>query len=111
MSTSQDGQELHADDGDDRVGGPSEYDTRHAVRERRRGGWLKHPEPDFGPSDLASRGDIDRRGNRTPWPRGAGYTPQGDPRGPGASYARARRSSAHEYWDARWYGDPAKRQD
>jgi hypothetical protein len=56
QSTSIDGQELHADDGDDRGGGPSEYDTGHAIRERRRGGWLKHPEPDFGPSDLASRG-------------------------------------------------------
>jgi hypothetical protein len=71
-------------------------------------------QADFGPPDVASRGHIDNARNRSK------RFPKGDSAIPGrertrvdeplkASAARAKRSSANEYWPSEWYGTPGHR--
>ena len=57
-------------------------------------------------------GDIDGHGNDREWPSEAGMSNRdGDARGPRASTQRVRRSSANEWHEGAWYGDPEGRQE
>jgi hypothetical protein len=108
---------LRPDDGGLRQTGSVRAD--HAVdREHnvpRRGTGFDNPPDarDFGPPDqIYGRDHIDARRAVDPkYPAGAGYTPQPDRRGPGASVGRARAGSASEYWSDEWYGTPERRQE
>jgi hypothetical protein len=111
-TTSDNPHPLTRDDGG--LGQSGSVRADHAVdREHnrpRRGAGFDNPEKDFGPACISDEDHIDaRQAVRPQYPAGAGYTRQPD-RSERASAARARAGSANEYWDARWYGDPSKRQ-
>jgi hypothetical protein len=70
---------------------------------------FRNPEKDYGPRDMGTAGHIDGSHTRPQYPQGAGYTKQADKRGPGASNARAMRTSDSETFMQEWYGYPARR--
>jgi hypothetical protein len=77
-------------------------------------GGKKADRPDWGPADVASRGHIDNARNRaTKFLKGASAIPGrertrvDEPKR--ASAARAKRTSANEYWPSEWYGTPGHR--
>jgi hypothetical protein len=108
-TTSDNPHPLTRDDGGTRQTGSVRAD--HAIdseHSRPHSKGFNNPETDYGPSDLADVDHIDR--SMPQYPRGAGYTPQPDRRGPGASVARAKAGSDSEWWPDTWYGYPSKRQ-
>jgi hypothetical protein len=110
-STSENPEGLHRDDGGVRDYGAIDedhIDCRQYTRPQRGSGFT-NPAGDYGPSDMGSVDHIDGSLTRPQYPSGAGYTKQPD-RGVNASEARARASSANEYWPDSWYGGPSKRQ-
>ena len=71
-------------------------------------------QKDYGPNDVASRGHIDRKDNRsTRFPKGSSAIPGRERTRVDeplkASASRAKRSSANEYWPSEWYGTPGHR--
>jgi hypothetical protein len=107
------GGSLTTDDGAGRDIGSISSD--HAIsREynagRRGSGFEKNPEADFGITDSATgRNQIDVNTGQK-WPAGAGYTKQGDPRGPTWSAARAKASCAVECLIDEWEGTNESRE-
>jgi hypothetical protein len=113
-ATSEHPEGLTADDGGMWSGAvKADHATDREHNTPRRGSGFDNPERDYGPPDeVTAAGHIDaRRAVDLKYPAGSGYAKQGDPRGPGASVARARAGSASEYWSDTWYGDPARRQE
>ena len=105
-TTSENSTPLTVDDGglSDGAVGPDHIDAR---TNQRSGRGFENPEGDYGRGNYGSD-HIDGNLTRPQYPQGAGYTKQKD-RSERASTARVRAGSANEYWDASWYGAPAKR--
>jgi hypothetical protein len=110
-ATSENPEGLRRDDGGLWNGAVDEdhIDCRPLTRPQR-GSGFSNSERDYGPRDMSTAAHVDGSHTRPAYPSGAGYTPQPDRRGPGASVARAKAGSDSEWWPDEWYGYPAKRQ-
>jgi hypothetical protein len=113
-TTSEQRTPLTVDDGGGRdIGavGPTHAVDREHNTYRRSSGMSMPSDRDFGPRGMGAVDHINNPNRTGPaWNRGSGYTAQPDKRGPRASDARVRASSADEWWKSSWYGHPSKRQ-